>query len=421
MDAVRKAIPGLTIGPTAIVWLLGVSQIVGYGTLYYSFSILASDVAASLGWPVAWLYGSFSLALLAGGLVAPLVGQRIDRHGAGLVMVIGSGLCAAMLLAAALAPNAVAFTVAIVAMQAASSLVLYDAAFAALVQATGSNARLRITHLTLIAGFASTLFWPLTTWLRGGLGWREILMAFAAANLLVCLPIHALIASQRRRLVAAGDLLKEEARAVAVQPGVPPALRQRVLWLVTLGFALSGFALSAMLTQMVPLLTALGLGGSALVVSTLFGPAQVLVRFVNMLIGLRRHPMLATLIGLGMLPLAILLLMATAPLALGAVAFAVLLGFGSGLKSIVQGTLPLALFGSASYGARLGYMAMARQGLAAVAPFVLAVLVDGAGPRWALLAIASAAALGLAAMVAVARINRRPAEQKGANQLSSAE
>ena len=116
-----------------------------------------------------------------------------------------------------------------------------------------------------------------------------------------------------------------------------------------------------------------------------------------------------------------MLLMATAPLALGAVAFAVLLGFGSGLKSIVQGTLPLALFGSASYGARLGYMAMARQGLAAVAPFVLAVLVDSAGPRWALLAIASAAALGLAAMVAVARINRRPAEQKGANQLSSAE
>jgi hypothetical protein len=172
---------------------------------------------------------------------------------------------------------------------------------------------------------------------------------------------------------------------------------------------------------MVPMLTAVGLGGSALIVSTLFGPAQVLVRFVNMLIGLRRHPMLATLIGLGMLPLAILLLMASAPLTLGAVAFAVLLGFGSGLKSIVQGTLPLALFGSASYGARLGYMAMARQGLAAVAPFVLAVLVDGAGPRWALLAIAAVAALGVCAMGLVAWLTGRSAPQSLAQEGQHAE
>jgi MFS family permease len=417
----RSLPPRIVLGSTALVWLLGLSQIVGYGTMYYSFSILAADIAGGLGWPVAWLWGSFSLALLAGGLVAPLVGQRIDRHGAGLVMAVGSGLSAVTLLAAATAPNAIVFSIALVAMQAASAMVFYDAAFAALVQATGSQAGLRITHLTLIAGFASTISWPLTSWLHGVLGWREILMAFALANVAVCLPIHALIATQRRRLFAASAVVPADELPVVDEVTVPAALHRRVLWLVTIGFALSGFALSAMLTEMVPMLTALGLGGSALVVSTLFGPAQVLVRFVNMLIGLRRHPMLATLIGLGMLPLAILLLMASAPLTLGAVAFAVLLGFGSGLKSIVQGTLPLALFGSASYGARLGYMAMARQGLAAVAPFVLAVLVDSAGPRWALLAIATAAALGLAAMLAVARINRRPAEQKGANQMSGAE
>ena len=398
LDAPRTTATALNIGPAAIVWLLGVSQIIGYGTMYYSFSILASDIAGGLGWPVAWLWGSFSLALLAGGLVAPLVGQRIDRHGAGLVMAVGSGLSALTLLAAAMAPNGIVFSIALVVMQAASAMVFYDAAFAALVQAAGSQAGLRITHLTLIAGFASTIFWPLTSWLHGVFGWREILLAFAFANAAVCLPIHAVIAMQRRRLVAASAVVPADELQVVQEVTVPPALHRRVLWLVTIGFALSGFALSAMLAQMVPMLTALGLGGSALVVSTLFGPAQVLVRFVNMLIGLRRHPMLATLVGLGMLPLAILLLMASAPLTLGAVAFAVLLGFGSGLKSIVQGTLPLALFGSASYGARLGYMAMARQVLAAVAPFVLAVLVDGAGPRWALLAIATVAALGVCAM-----------------------
>src|SRR5690606_10355077 len=123
--------------PALIVWVLGLTQIIGYGTLYYSFAILAEDAATSFGWPVAWLYGSFSAALLVGGLVAPEVGRRIDRHGAGLVMALGSVLAAATLLGVALAPNGAAFTVAIVLMEIAATLVLYDAAFAALVQMTG--------------------------------------------------------------------------------------------------------------------------------------------------------------------------------------------------------------------------------------------------------------------------------------------
>ena len=116
------------LAPAAIVWLLGASQILGYGTLYYSFAILAEDIAASFAWPVAWLYGSFSLALLFGGIVAPIVGSRIDRHGAGVVMALGSVISAITLLGAALASNAIVFTLALAAMQMASALVLYDAA-----------------------------------------------------------------------------------------------------------------------------------------------------------------------------------------------------------------------------------------------------------------------------------------------------
>ncbi|MDB5529415.1 MAG: major facilitator superfamily protein [Devosia sp.] len=396
---------GRELGPTAIVWLLGVSQILGYGTLYYSFSILAEDVAGTFGWPVSWLYGSFSLALLAGGLVAPVVGRRIDRHGGGAVMAAGSVLAAATLLAASLAPNPWVFSAAVIAMQASGSLVLYDAAFAVLVQTTGAGARLRITHLTLIAGFASTIFWPLTSWLHGVLDWRAIMIGFAAVNLAICLPIHLLIAGQHRRSRAAA-LTMEAPPAVIHDSVMPPLVQRRVLWLVTGGFALAGFTLSAVLNQMVPMLAALGLGTSALVVSTLFGPAQVLVRLVNMLIGLKRHPMPATLIAIGIMPIAILILLLTAPLAAGAVVFAILLGFSSGLKSIVQGTLPLALFGSASYGARLGWMAFARQVLAAAAPFVLAWLTGTIGLTYALAIITGVAALGFLAFVEVARLRQ---------------
>ena len=113
--------------------MLGLSQIVGYGTLYYSFAILARSAAPVLDWPEPWLFAAFSGGLLLGGLVAPEVGRRIDRHSAGAVMALGSIVAAAALLAAGMATNGPAFAVAVIVMQIAGTLVLYDAAFTALV------------------------------------------------------------------------------------------------------------------------------------------------------------------------------------------------------------------------------------------------------------------------------------------------
>ena len=388
-------VPG-GLRPSLVVWLLGLTQIIGYGTLYYSFAILAGDAAKDFGWSVSALFASLSVGLLAGGVIAHEVGKRIDRHGAGVVMAVGSVLSAAALLLVSLAPNGPIFAIAIVATQIISSLVLYDAAFAALVQATGVEARLRITHLTLIAGFASTIFWPMTSWLHGIVGWREIYAGFAALNLFVCLPLHALLIGQTHHHAAVAREVQASTKAPAARPS------RYLLWMVTAAFALSGFALSAVLSQMVPMLTALGIGGSAVLVSALFGPAQVLVRFVNMLVGNRRHPVFAALIALALVPAALGVLAWSAPLAIGAVVFALMVGFGSGLKSVVQGTLPLALFGSSGYGARLGFMAAFRQGLAALAPFALALLIDGVGAPLAVAGITLVGVLGFAAMVAVA-------------------
>ncbi|HUG60561.1 MAG TPA: arsenite efflux MFS transporter ArsK [Methylomirabilota bacterium] len=396
--------------PGAVVAILGATQIIGYGTLYYSFAILADSVAAEFRWPVSWVFGAFSLALFAGGAVAPLVGRRIDRHGAGPVMALGSLAAGAALVLAALAPDPRLFAAALVAVEIASATILYDAAFAALVQLCRHRAGARITHLTLIAGFASTLFWPFTTWLHGHLDWRDVLLVFAVLNIAVCFPLHLAIA-RTRPFDASPDGAAERPGAAAsiVDPPLPPILARRVALLITAGFALSGFLLSAMLTQMVPVLSALGLGSAALVVATLFGPAQVLVRFVNMLFGVRRHPLVVTIVAVTMLPLAVTILAASAPLVAGAAVFAVLLGFGSGLKSIVQGSLPLALFGGAAYGARLGEMALARQFLAASAPFVFAWMVDAFGPGAALMVLVAVAGLGLAAFIEVARIRTRVA------------
>ena len=172
------------------------------------------------------------------------------------------------------------FLIGLIALEMASSLVLYDAAFAALAQRTGHEARLRITHMTLIAGFASSLAWPATQGLHAVFDWREVLLIFATINLLICMPLHALLLRKPPALAAdlhgdGGPLAGEASAEIA----------PRVLVLVSIGFALSGFVLSGILTMMVPLLTAIGLGAAAVAVATLFGPAQVLSRFLNMGLG----------------------------------------------------------------------------------------------------------------------------------------
>ena len=388
----------LGTGPLGSVWLIGLTQIIGYGTLYYSFPILAGSIAAEFGWKTSSVFGMFSLALLAGGLVAPWAGKLVDRVGAPGVMTAGSAASAGALVLLALLPGKF-FLIGLIALEIASSLVLYDAAFAALAQRTGREARLRITHMTLIAGFASSLAWPATQGLHAVFDWREVLLIFAAINLLICMPLHALLLRKPPALAAdlhgdGGPLAGEASAEIA----------PRVLVLVSIGFALSGFVLSGILTMMVPLLTAIGLGAAAVAVATLFGPAQVLSRFLNMGLGKKLHPISGSILAAGLMGGAAVLLSATGSWMIGAIAFAVMFGLGSGLNSIVRGTLPLVLFGAKTYGAVLGKMAFARLMLNASAPFVFAWMLDHFDPAVALIGMGIVGALAIACFVITGRL-----------------
>ena len=179
-----------------------------------------------------------------------------------------------------------------------------------------------------------------------------------------------------------------------------------------LGFAIEGFILSGMLMQIIPLLTVLGLGGGTVLVTSLFGPAQVLSRLTNMLLGKQLSSSRLAVIAAALLPLGIAVLAITAPGLGGAVAFAVLFGLGSGLTSIVSGALPLQLLGRDRYGTRLGWLSAARQLASAVAPFVLALLVGAFGAAAALWALAAIGGAAIALFTLIALLVR-PAEPIG--------
>lgn len=369
---------------------LGATQIVGYGTLYYAFSILAADMARDLGKSNAWVFGAFSLALLIGSFLAPAAGRLADRFGAGRMMAGGSAAAALTLALAAASPGPITFALSLIAMQAVAATVLYATAFTAIVQAGGRTASASIVHLTLIAGFASTLFWPLTAWLHTFLTWRAIFMAFAAANLVICFPLH--LALSRLTIPAAAG--KPEP---ATEGELPPPGNMLLFGLMLAGFAIEGYALSAVLAQLVPLTQALGLGASGLIVATLFGPAQVASRLVNLFFGRGLSQAWLAVIAASLLPIGLAILLWTSPWFAGAVLFAVAAGLGSGLTSIVGGTLPLELFGRRGYGQLIGWSTFAKQVPAAVAPFAMSASLSSVG---VVLSLWLVAAVGMAAVAA---------------------
>jgi MFS family permease len=390
--------------PIAAIVALGVTQIIGYGTLYYSFSILAPDMAAHFAWSTEWIFGALSAALLIGGLTAPWLGSLFDRIGAGRVMTIGSAFAGAALVACALAPGKTAFVAALIAIETAANLVQYGAAFALLVQIRPQVAQRSITYLTLIAGFASTIFWPITTLLHAHLSWQNVYLVFAALNFLVCLPLHAWLSH--------GVTLRRSATKAApprIDGVLTTARRRPVFALMVTGFALQSLVGSAVLVHMVPLLGGLGLGTAAAVVGTLFGPSQVLARLINMTLGRNLAPLHLALISSLLIPGGALVLLVTAPSITGAMAFAVIFGMGNGLLSIVTGTLPLMLFGSDGYGRLQGRMMSARLIVSATAPFVLALGMTRIGIDWSLALTVGMGAFAAIAFLVIGAIVRRQA------------
>ncbi|WP_137130509.1 arsenite efflux MFS transporter ArsK [Rhizobium sp. FY34] len=389
--------------PVSAIVSLGATQIIGYGTLYYSFSILAPDMALEFNWPVEWVFGLLSASLFLSGLAAPLAGRWMDRFGAGRVMALGSLAAALSLVVCAVAPNPAVFVAGILCVELAANLVQYGAAFSLLVQIRPREASRSITYLTLIAGFASTIFWPITTFLHGQMDWREVYLVFAALNLLLCLPLHGWLGIQgkvgTRNTAALG-------RGEPVVGILPASVRDSGFRLMLAGMGLLSFVNSALLFHLVPVLTGLGLGQTAVLVATVFGPAQVLSRFTNMIFGQNLKPLHLAVLTALLAPSAIFILSVSYPAIPGALLFATVFGFGSGLASIVFGTLPLVLFGSEGYGARQGQMTLVRLVASAISPFGLAFLLETSGADVVLWSLVVLGLVAGALFVALARLGR---------------
>ncbi len=383
---------------TPVVLGLGTAQTLAWASSYYLPAILAVPMARDLGVSTPTVFAAFSVALVVSALLGPAAGQAIDRWGGRPVLAANSLVFALGLLTLALAQGPVGLFAGWVILGLAMAAGLYEAAFATLVRLYGKDARSAITGITLLAGFASTVGWPLSAWLELQWGWRTACMVWAALHLVVALPLNGLLPS-------APPLPNALATPPApVHAGATPRARsasaqapgKRTAFLLALVFAVTWFISTAMAAHLPRLLQAHSVTlTSALLFAGLVGPAQVAGRLLEY--GLLRnvHPLIsARVAGITHTLGAGLFLLLGAPL--GAV-FTLLHGAGNGILTIAKGTLPLVLFGPRDYGARQGLLMVPARFAQASAPWLFGLALD----RFGSAALWFSAALGLVGFTAL--------------------
>jgi len=172
------------------LWVLSITQITSWGVLYYAFAVLLRPMADDTGWSPVFLTAAFSTGLIVSGVCGIFVGRRLDARGPRGIMTIGSVVGVAAVLLVATASSPAMFVAAWVVAGVAMSAVLYPPAFAALTRWGGGRRLGALTALTLVAGFASTVFAPLAAWLEGSMGWRSTYLTLAVVLAVITIPLH---------------------------------------------------------------------------------------------------------------------------------------------------------------------------------------------------------------------------------------
>jgi len=383
-------------GPWRAVPVLGVTQILSWGTIFYTPVLIVPLIAAERGWSMSFAMGGFSMALLVAGLIAPYVGRSIDRFGGHVTMTIGSLIGALGLALIVRAEHPVAYLGVWMVLGVAMSMNLYDSAFATLGRIFGVGARRPITALTLAGGFASTVSWPTTHFLLESVGWRGTYLVYAVLLACISAPLHALALPRERvaaPVVANGEVSPPN---ITLLPHGLPFI------LVASAFAAYAFVPSGLSAHLLAIFARSGIDAATVVwIGALFGPAQVGARLMEFSFGRDLHPLWVVRFALSVLLCAFVMLAVLGISAPVAAAFALMFGGANGLVTITRGAVPLALFGASGYGRLMGRLAGPFLLMQAAAPLVMAFVVERTSDPAALALAALCAATALACFVLI--------------------
>ena len=387
-----------------LVASLGITQTVAWASTYYLPAILAHPISLALGIDASDFYLAFSMALVVSAVFGPMFGKAIDTLSGHRVLPTSNVFFAAGLALLGIANSELALYLAWFIIGLGMAGGLYESAFATLVRIYGQEARSAITGITLIAGFASTVGWPLSGWVLSYWGWREACWAWASLHLLLALPLNLAIdklsAVTRSAFSNGSEGLKPKANTPIDQPNDEnvPTLKQALL--LSFVFSATWFTSTAMASHWPRMLEATGVSlVGAIAIGAIIGPAQVIARIFEFGLLRKMHPLFSARLAAMAHPIGALLMVVLGPVV--APIFALLHGAGNGVLTIAKGTLPLALFGSSGYGYRQGWIMFPARISSAFAPWIFGVALT----NWGAGALGVTFALGALSVFALYAIN----------------
>jgi len=375
------------------VWLLALGQTLIYAGCYYSFPALLPELVAATGWSKAELALGPTLAFLIMAGLTPFTGRLVDRGLGGEMLIWLPGLCALGVAGLGLVGSLTGWLALWALIGVAQAGSLYETCFAFLTRRLGDGARAAITRVTLVAGFAGTLAFPLGHWLGQVLGGQGALVVFAGLALLAA-PLNAVAVRQLRRRERAGQAIPPS------PPGVlQAALKKPAFWIISLGFLAVYLNHGILITYALILFADRGAAPAlAALAAACIGPAQVAGRLVLLAAGARVTTGQATMASLGGTVLAGVLLWLAGAAPLLIFAFALAQGAGIGLTSILRPVLIAEILGRQGFGAISGAAAVAPILASAAAPSVGAALLALGGPGLVYAVCLALAVTGLALM-----------------------
>jgi predicted MFS family arabinose efflux permease len=358
---------------TVATWALAVAQLVSWGSIYYAFSLFVVPMEGAMGWSRTATNAALSVGLLISGLAAYPVGTWIDHGHGRRVMVCGTVLGAAMLALWSQAHSLVTLFVVWTGLGVAMAATLYDPVFAVITRDFPGSFRTRITLITLVAGFASTVFIPLTQVLVDCLQWRGALLALAGLNLAICLPIH--VFAVRRDAPREDDPDYKATLSAANATATRRALWTPTFWALAVCFTAYYATFAALTFHLVPLMMERR-ASPALILTTMavIGPAQVLARLLWFTLGRKVRASIVGIVITTAFPTSVVVLMCagTSPALL--ILFAVVYGGANGMMTILRGTIVQDLMWTEGYGAVSGLLSMPSNIAKGIAPISAAAI-----------------------------------------------
>lgn len=347
---------------TRYVGAHGVAQLLLWSGFYYLLPALSTQIVAQTGWPVLHISMTFTTAFVLWALTAPLVGMLIDAGHGAKIMRVGAFIGVGSLIAISLAPNMWVFSFCVVLLGICMAATLYDPCFSVMLGCLGADGPKAIATVTLIAGFATLVTFPLVIGLSSFLDWQQIMQIFAALALvgMVLLP-----KGLQRDLI---DGTQNEA-ILALDVSIPPVGKEPVLIALSFGLVMMGHAILVFLLP-VALSVAGENANASLLALAILGPAQIAGRTVWRYFGSAVRPQDFALLMFSCLCLPALILMLVDTTSIAIYAALIIQGACYGVHTILRPNLTQCYVAPAHLGRALGFVAMVGLLMMAAGPAV---------------------------------------------------